>query len=313
MGRNRAATFLRPFLELPVSRPVRSKLMEKEARRELAFVEKQSAIASLPLLSKERLRYKLEDDSEAETFYVLGSGSSIEDLTEANFDHIAGQTSVGINNWGLHPFVPNIYSLESVPWVGDGGDFVRAMKLLDRSDIVSRQPEILILRPKTFAEIKQISQLPSSLQHSVSFYGRIMPATRHNENLTGDVSEFFSNIAPRFSSIVLDSGASVVRMVVLGILLGFPRIVLAGIDLNSSPYFWEANPKYLSGLTSPPPVNNQAWAQHETASSSNRPFDVITMLRALGTFFSTQRGGQMLVTSPDSALAQFFPLETWAN
>jgi hypothetical protein len=311
MGRIRAATFVRPLLELPVSRPVRSRIMATEAQRELAFVKRQAAIASLPLLSTERLSRKLESKSEAETFYVLGSGSSIEDLTEAHFDQIAGQASVGINNWGVHPFIPDIYSLESVPWVGDGEDFVRAMRLLDRSDIVSRRPEILILRPKTASEIDQIIQLPSSLRNSVSFYGRITPATRHSGNLGGDMSEFFANIAPRCPSLVLDSGASVVRMVVLGILLGFRRIVLAGVDLNGSPYFWESNPTYLQGLTSSPPVNNQVLARHETASTSNRPFDVITMLSALGRYFHTQRGGQLLVTSPHSALAQFLPLETW--
>lgn len=304
---------LRPLLELPFSSSVRSRIMAIEAKRELNFVLRQAAIASLPLLSIERLRQRLKTNFGARTFYVLGSGASVEDITEAQFDQIAAQASVGINNWGIHPFVPDIYSLESVPWVGDGEDFVRAMRFLDRRETVLRQPEILILRPKTASEIEHIRQLPMSLQNSVSLYGRITPATRHSRNLARDVSEFFSHTAPRFPSIVLDSGASVVRMVTLGILLGFPRIVLVGVDLNGSPYFWERNPKYLSELTGSPPVNNQRSSQHETASSSNRPFDVITMLRALGKFLSTERGGQLFIASPDSTLAQFFPLETWGE
>jgi hypothetical protein len=127
--------------------------MERDARRESSFALRQAETASVPLLSPDRLRDKLGLDSGADTLYILGSGASIEDLTSAHFDHIAKHSSVGINNWGVHPFVPDIYSFESVPWVGDGQDFPRAMGLLDRGDIRSRQPEILVLRPKTSWEM----------------------------------------------------------------------------------------------------------------------------------------------------------------
>lgn len=313
MGSPTSLSFFRPILELSASRSIRLRIMGTEARRESSFALGQADIASVPLLSPDRLRDKLGPGSRADTFYILGSGASIEDLTSAHFDHIAGQTSVGINNWGVHPFVPDIYSFESVPWVGDGQDFPRALGLLDRGDIRSRQPEILILRPKTASEIGNISVLPLELRTSVSFYGRVTPSTRESKNLAGDIAGYFASTVPRYPSVVLDSGASVVRMAVLGILLGFRRIVLAGVDLNGSPYFWESNPDYLSNLAGPPPVNNQVTSTHETASSSNRPFDVMTMLRALDVFFQAERGGQLLVTSPHSALAEFFPLETWGK
>lgn len=313
MARDIPASSFRPLLELAASRGIRRKIMETEARRENAFTLRQAQIASVPALSLDRLGSKLGPITGAETFYILGSGASIEDLTSSHFEHIARQASVGINNWGVHPFVPDMYSFESVTWVGDGQDFPRAMGLLDRSDIRSRQPQILILRPKTTAEIENINILPELLRSSVSFYGRVTPATRKSRNLAGDVEEFFTQISPHYPSVVMDSGASVVRMVVLGILLGFRRIVLAGVDLNGSPYFWEKNPEYLSSLSGGAPVNNQVRGTHETASPANRPFDVTTMLRALDIFFQTQRGGELLVTSPHSALAEFLPLETWGS
>jgi len=288
-------------------------VMDRDARREVSFTLRQAEIASVPLLSHDRLRRKLGLDSRTDTFYILGSGASIEDLTKEHFDHIANHASVGINNWGVHPFVPDVYSFESVPWVGDGQDFRRAMGLLRRGDIRSRRPEILILRPKTPSEIENISILPDELRASVSFYGRVTPATRELRNLAGDVAAYFAQAVKRHPSVVLDSGASVIRMTVLGILLGFRRIVLAGVDLNGSPYFWERNPKYLFDSASPPPVNNQVANTHETTSSVNRPFDAITMLTALDVFFRTKRRGQLLVSSADSALAEFLPVETWGK
>lgn len=306
-------SFFRPVLEHSASGSIRSKIMERDARRESSFTVRQAEIASVSLLSPDSVRGKLGPCSEADTLYILGSGASIEDLTNANFDHIAKNSSIGINNWGVHPFVPDIYSFESVPWVGDGQDFLRAMRLLDRDDVRSRQPEILILRPKSHSEIDKISVLPNELRTSVSFYGRVTPATRESRNLAGDITRYFAHTVVRYPYVVLDSGASVIRMTVLGILMGFRRIVLAGIDLNGSPYFWERNPKYLSDLAVPRPVNNQVTRTHETTSSSNRPFDALTMLHALDVFFRTEQGGQLLVTSPDSALAEFLPIETWGK
>ena len=311
MGSRTPLSRFRPLLESTHSERLRSRIMIYEAKREDLFTQRQGEIASVPLLSTDRLRRSLGPDSGAETFYIMGSGASIENLTDEHFVQIASQTSVGINSWGVHQFVPDIYSFESVPWVGDGQDFARAMSLLNRHDICARKPEVIILRPKTAPEIENLKVLPDVLRDSVSFYGRVAPATRRYSNLLADVARYFDQVVPRFPSVVLDSGASVVRMVVLGIILGFRRIVLAGVDLNGSPYFWEKRPEYLLSLAAASPINNQLTSTHETLSSVNRPFEVRKMLRALDCFFQAERGGQLLVASPDSALAEFLPVETW--
>ena len=309
MGPPNSASFFRSILEHPASGSIRSKVMERDAIRESTFTVRQAKMASVSLLSPDCLRGKLGPDSGADTFYILGSGASIEDLTREHFDHIAQNSSVGINNWGVHPFVPDIYSFESVPWVGDGQDFPRAMALLGRSDIRSRRPEILILRPKTHSEIDKISVLPDELRTSVSFYGRVTPATRESGNLVQDLHSFFAKLSARHSALLLDSGASVVRMVSLGILLGFRKVVLAGVDLNGSQYFWEKNPSYVAEQANLTPVNNQLNMTHETNMLANRPFAAATMLRAIDTYFRNQRGGTLMVTSSHSALSSFLPVQ----
>lgn len=301
----------RKLIEVPFARPARLAIMMREAKRDESFATRQAHEASVKLLDLGELASRCRLPVRGDSFYVLGSGSTIEDLSEANFQEIARHTSVGINNWGVHPFVPDMYSLESVPWVGDGQDFVRAMQLLDRRDILSRQPDVLILRPKTSHENAMVRFVPAALRESVSFYGRVIPSTRDSRNLAGDIAQYFFRIAPEYPSVVMDSGASVVRMVTLGILLGFRRIVLCGVDLNGSPYFWERNPEYLSDLDTPAPVNNQKNTTHETNSSSNRPFGVTPMLTFLDEFLRGELGGELLVTSPESALAEYLPLETW--
>ena len=44
--------------------------------------------------------------------FVLGSGSSINELSDKNFDEINSNCSVGINKWIFHDFVSNIYMIE---------------------------------------------------------------------------------------------------------------------------------------------------------------------------------------------------------
>lgn len=304
---------LRSVLELPFSFALRRLIMGIEAQREKALVEKLAEEASLRTLVPRSLEPTLGPSSSVNTFYILGSGESVEDISRVYWSQIRAQRSVGINNWGLHPFVPDAYSLESVPQIGDGKDFRRALTFLNREEVRRRKPKILILRPRTLEDLKDVSLLSAELERNVSFYGRVSPATRRLRNLATDLRSYFSTVAPRNQSILLDSGASVVRMVSLGIVLGFRRIVLVGVDLNGSQYFWEKNSNYLLGLSGPPPVNNQRLAMHETTSRDNRPFDVITMLKALQHFLRVECGGELYVASSKSALAEFLPLDDGAG
>ena len=308
---SKATHVARKLLEGPSGSPLRRHIMAREARQERTFVRAQAARAGVKSFSLDEASPLLGPSSEIDTFFVLGSGASIEELSPENFDEIALQRSIGINNWAIHPFVPDGFSFESVPQVGDGRDLPRALQLLDRRDILEKQPSILVLRPGTREGLLNLGHTPQALAPKIRFYGRVTPATRMESNLARDIESFFRHISSRQSEIVIDSGASVVRMVTLGILLGFRRIVLAGVDLNGSPYFWEKNPTYLEGLSGPLPVNNQPSGFHETTRTGTRPFSVVTMVKALANYFCSEHDGQLLVSSKNSVLSEFLPVLSW--
>ena len=305
------APILRHLLETPLSGQLRRRIMSKEAEREVEFVQRQASRASVQTHSTGEFSSMLGPSREIDTLFVLGSGASIEELSTENFREIALQRSVGINNWVVHPFVPDFFSFESVPWVGDGQDLPRALQSLHRREIVDKNPLLLILRPGTEDGISNLRFVPEALRTRVRFYGRVSPATRSPQNLTSDIGCFFRHISPHPYDVVMDSGASVVRMVTLGILAGFRRIVLAGVDLNGSPYFWERNPRYLDNLVGPAPVNNQSGGAHETTDSGSRPFSAVTMLIALSDYFRSERSGELLIASRSSALGAYLPTIEW--
>lgn len=290
---------------------LRNHLLRAASAQESAFVSRQAGSVGLNSLNLNDLRISSRRTPDVNTFFVLGSGASVEELTSRQFSEIASQRSAGINTWPVHPFVPDILSFESVPTVGDGQDFPRNLSFLHREDIVDKAPAILVLRPRTEEELQHLSVVPQELRQSTYLYGRVTPVTRREDFLAKDIDYFFSHLASTSPGLLLDSGASVVRMIVLGMLLGFRRIVLVGVDLNGSGYFWEKNPRHLANLSGIKPANNQHGTAHETTLTLNRPFSVVTMVVALDQYLRSNHGGQLEIASESSALSGLLAPVEW--
>ena len=298
-------------LDSPIGSPIRAAIISKEARAEKAVVEQAAEKCRVELFQPASFVTKLGSKPQADTFFILGSGASINDLSPQNFQEVGRQRSVGVNNWPIHSFVPDVYSFDSVPWVGDGQNFRRSLDLLHRQDIVGADPQVLIVRLKNESEIAHINSLPQELRSNVHFYGRVMPATRKVSNLASDLGKAIRMLHSEFPGVVIDSGASIVRMVGIGLALGYSKIVLLGVDLNNTNYFWENNPLFLAGEVINSPANNQRESTHETTNTLIRPFSVVHLMRALGELVADQFGGRLYIGSKKSELSSFLDVYQW--
>ena len=164
---NRAATLLRVWATL------------RDANRESRFVDRKAAELGVGVLDYQSLRTSL-GKPDADTFFILGSGASVEDLAPSDFETIRSQVSVGINAWPLHHFVPDIYTYEPVP-VDDGSHY-KTMSMLNRPDIIEASPRILFLKPRDDVEALQLQQIPAPLINGTFLYGRFQPFTRSTKN-----------------------------------------------------------------------------------------------------------------------------------
>jgi len=85
----------------------------------------------------------VQQHKKSDTLFILGSGPSINLITESEWAHIREHDSVGFNWWMAHDFVPSFYLLQ----------FVKAEALLnlarDRSSAYKNVP--LLLRGDFFA------------------------------------------------------------------------------------------------------------------------------------------------------------------
>lgn len=310
--RSRLVRFARTMLEMPVFAPVRLWLWIRVARRDsLGSRRIAESNGYLPLDYNKTL---LAPDASSNTLFLLGSGSSVTELSDEKLATIGRNTSIGINAWAVHPFVPSFYSFET----GQDGDgpsdettFVTS--LVQRSHVAASEPGFLFLRPTPPATPKNLVQPADELKSRSSMYGRANLVTQRARNLDRDIRRIVraSHRGKTPSNVLLDNGASIVRLMFLGGLQGFRRIVLVGIDLDSRPYFWDSpdyphgNPELSAVLTRP------SGQLHNSLETVDRPFPVDQVIVALSKVLKSELGVEVNIGSRSSALADRIPAYTW--
>ena len=301
---------LRSLTEINAFGVVRTSLAKCDARRQISSMKVQRNYGPIRPL---RLRdFQLRAEARDSTFFILGSGASVENLTDANFAEIAGGFSIGINAWVLHDFVPDAYAYEPVENVHT--DHFYTLSFLNRPNVLEAKPLVLVLRPRNEFEFSQLAQIPEPLRARTRIYGRVSPYTRRESNLESDLKSMTSLLSKSyFESVVVDSGASIVRMAHLGLKLGYKRIVFVGVDLNNVEYFWERNPSYLANRGIESFKSGQTGETHETLRGLSRPFPVDVMIAQLASVAKAKFSCEFAVASPNSALAGMVPAHEWAN
>lgn len=304
-----AREIARSVLEGPFGGVLRGQVFRTEVAREADYVERQRKASGLRESTQNEVREELLSRVD-ETFFILGSGSSVEDLPASGFRTISQGVSVGINAWVLHDFVPTAYCFEPVP--NRETDHYNTLSILNRPEVVQSMPALLVLRPRTQVEFEQLHQTPIQLMSRILLYGRVAVTTRNQSNLARDTRRSLELLARRrLPFITLDSGASIVRMTSLAIQLGFKKIVYVGVDLNNTNYFWEVNPSYLAKREIASFASGQTGVRHETLSSGPRPFPVTEMIRGIKEGLADTDDLQLYSGSPNSELARFLPVFQW--
>ena len=280
----------------------------REVRRETLRVRFAAAAAGVSVFSPRELETALRSKPEASVFFILGSGSSVNKLSEEQFSMIGRHRSVGINYWAGHPFIPDFYALESMPFVGDGNDFDRCLRLISTPRQLRVESPVLILRTRNSAAHTALGRFRAVSSAKVFFYGRVTPLTAKLKNLLRDIPRLHKILDRHAGQLVIDSGATVVRMIGVARQMGFRNIVLVGVELDNTRYFWEEE------NFDPPadlvPVNNQSATTHESNSLQNRPFRAQDMILALHE--SLQREGVTLsLALKTGALSGHLPTYAW--
>ena len=301
-------TFLRNVFDSPVGLPARLGVTWAQARGQTALVHQWSQRLGIPPMELGWIAKEVNQDG---TLFILGSGESIEGLSASKWSEVRQNFSIGINAWPLHPFVPDVLAFE--PFDDASTDYLQLFEIvLFEERFRLQRPKILLFRPNKIQDANRYLLIPQYLRLNAQLYGRYVPNSRNRHTIEREIAvlgemQRRGNIA---SSLVLDSGASIIRLVSLGMRLGFRKIVLLGVDLNGGKYFWERNPGRLKerNLSSFSP--GFVRPIHETMLRGEKPF-VLTEVLAVLHNIMLRSGGSLFAGSEASVLADIFPVHAW--
>ena len=240
---------------------------------------------------------KLASSKCTQDAFILGSGSSVGQLTTEHFHAIRQGVSIGLNLWPLHPFVPDIYYFEGCR-DGRGRELWRR-HLADRGEQLAN---VLFAAPTPHFELyhgQSDFELLGRLFGDRIFRPNIFHAVaRTNSTLRALVHS--QQVGFWRGSLLHFRSSMVAALDLARRIRGIQRVVLVGIDLKDTGYFWQdLGIDYLS---------ESALSPHPTSMRSGGYLSVTDYIKVYAEVLAQKGRPQLLIASPNSALAEFLPI-----
>lgn len=304
---------LAPMLEAQGASRLRRRLALRRAEHDDRGTRLSAQHRNVAILQSADLGVPRGPGRSAELF-ILGSGPSVLELSDASKLRMRAGTTIGLNSWALHDFIPDAYSFEEMK--NDNYVSVAAglSTALSRQEVIAANPLVLHLRSRLGTPSRRLVSVSPELHLNTRYYGRVNVETRKLQNLEADLvallqAQRSGAIAPH---VLIDSGLSVARMMSLGIVRGFRSIILIGVDLSSSRYFFEEDPSYLArhNLHDFNPWIGRT-AHHPTEETLTRNFAASEFIPALASASLSSGGPRVYVGSQSSKLSKSIDVFAW--
>lgn len=258
--------------------------------------------------------------------YVLGSGQSINQLAPAAWETIGAADSLGINFWLLHEFVPSAYVQE---WIDPRGDPSLAERLEVRREILRcRRDELtgvpfFFRTPATRRRGGRHRLVPLDVERQLPVDGESLVLTSDINLLPLDVDGFTKTIALCARAGLLDerrrwrylptTRGTVLWAILFGTRLGYEEIVLCGVDLTNTDYFYEDPDAPMVRLDLPRPQNVQTGRVHKTNDPAEPGPTMQEIVTALAGGLLARRGIDLTVAHAGSLLARELDVHEWSR
>ncbi len=252
--------------------------------------------------------FRTSEFKTSDTVFILGSGWSINEISEAGWESIRQHDSIGFNFWAVHPHRPNLYFFEAAnPIIASShtaevvSQFISmAQSRPDYRDI----PKIMTdFEPSRWTSV---SGLPEAWRENL-FSANTVPLFARNEFEAATAMRFLDAIGVFDVTddvrLLLKYRATVVMLVGLAVRMGYRRIVLCGIDMSDPRYFYQSGDyKTMSQFQSSP-----AGVTHATLWDEPMQANVPDCIYAMNDVILKPRGIQIFVENRTSALYPRIP------
>lgn len=213
----------------------------------------------------------LREFKTSDTVFILGSGSTINDISESEWKHIENRDSFGLNFWPIHEHVPTIHVFE-LPVNAEQPEFQSSYyELLQyRCGEYSQVPIVIKDIPRTIGHLDMGRHPPELVSNTYLAEEIRIPWQSSDYRVFNrsidwfDEHEYFESDGRMITG--LKKRASVSFLIHMAVKMGYDEIVLCGVDMDDSKYFYNEYREELSntGIPLPPVLNVDETDSHRT-------------------------------------------------
>jgi hypothetical protein len=254
--------------------------------------------------------------------FILGSGSSINSLTEKNWSEIGENMSIALNNFLSHSFTANIYSLETGN-VPDQYDFNEIyLELLSKKFNSNKIKVLLNYNHLPLNELDRDVFLKDLSKIGVEYQiHKPLNLPTSNSLILRNIMALPNVLIP-FNDYrcTVHHGSSLSTAMILGARLGYKKIVLAGFDLNDSNYFFYTQKDFVSKRLTDlyqSILGKDLDKPHiQTQKSHTNSFSSVTTVEFIEVFKKTlgkKYGVKLYISNPKSLLAEQLEVYNFKN
>jgi len=197
---------------------------------------------------------KLKSFKTSDRIYILGSGESILDISEQEWDEINAHNSMGFNHWYVHNFEPTFYDLSYLAndykFEGEKEDmFFQASKKCPNSKFILNHNSL----PQQLNYFDGSDYYKTHINHFDLFESQLTQINSTEGNKVGQLAQYWTldffnhfkqphgELLPN-ENFIFKSRGQLFATVQLATLLGYNDIRLLGIDLNGENKFQDSYP-----------------------------------------------------------------------
>lgn len=250
--------------------------------------------------------------------FILGSGPSVNKISELEWNYIKTHDSWGFNLWFCHDFIPNSYFAQTVlksnvdSLVPSKLDSLLAKMLMDKKEEYS-EVEIYTrgdaINNRTFYTTNLGSTIKSLYPNKVKHLSEMNVSSKSSIDpilLLKEINEcgFFKKknriqLIPKF-------GSTITELISFALIQGYKEIILCGVDMNDGGHFYDSEDYFLKYpyLKELYDVNHNRTktGDHEHMDKSQRPYTIKEYIVAIRNFALENFDANIYVMSSESTL-----------
>ncbi len=251
----------------------------------------------------------------SDTLFVLATGASINGYDDTRWRVIEQHDSIGMNWFMLHDFVPDLYVMEMIQ--RDHRQLL-SMRAEDYRDVpIILKSHLTNLSPRRLGQrLEKLRKIPPHIRDRFYLSLDVLAAGTDLSQTYGAYKVMrkagFFKPKPRFRLLTKRRG-SITFIINLAVRIGYTRIVLCGVDLNHSEYFYDSRRDTLEVDGFPVPMNPNMGKVHDTNDAAIHPVTVHEVIMAIHETVLDPAGIQLYVGDWSSALYPDFPEFPWQD